>query len=39
MAKVSKVTAFREINRLLELGLIKQNPGKGRSVSYNLIWP
>lgn len=39
MAKVSKVTAFREINRLLELGFIKQNPGKGRSVSYNLTWP
>jgi Fic family protein len=33
MAKVSKMTAFREINRLLELGIIRQNPGKGRSVS------
>lgn len=39
MAKVSKPTAFREINRLLELGIIRQNPGKGRSVSYVLIWP
>jgi len=39
MTGVSKITAFRELNRLLELGLIKQNPGKGRSVSYDLIWP
>ncbi len=39
MAKVSKPTAFRELGRLLELGLIQQNPGKGRSVSYDLIWP
>ena len=39
MVKVSKMTAFREINRLLELGIIRQNPGKGRSVSYDLIWP
>jgi Fic family protein len=39
MTKVSKPTAFREINRLLELGLLRQNPGKGRSVSYGLVWP
>ncbi len=39
MTGVSKITAFRELNRLLELGLIKQNPGKGRSVSYDLVWP
>jgi Fic family protein len=39
MAGVSKITAFREINRLLELGLIRRNPGKGRSVSYDLVWP
>jgi len=38
MTKVSKPTAFREINRLIELGLLKQNPGKGRSVSYGLAW-
>lgn len=38
MAKVSKPTAFREMNRLLILGIIRQNPGKGRSVSYDLIW-
>jgi len=39
MTGVSKITAFRELSRLLELGLIRQNPGKGRSVSYDLVWP
>jgi Fic family protein len=38
MTKVSKMTAFREINHLLEIGIIHKNPGKGRSVSYELIW-
>lgn len=37
MAKVSKPAAFGEISRLLELGIICQNPGRGRSVSYGLI--
>ncbi len=37
MAKVIKPTAFREINRLLGLGIIRRNPGKGRIVSYGLI--
>jgi len=39
MAKVSKPTAYRELTRLIELGLIRQNPGRGRSVSYDLVWP
>lgn len=39
MAKVSKVTAFRELTILLELGIIQKNPGKGRNVSYDLLWP
>jgi len=39
LANVSRATALRELNRLLELGIIKQNPGGGRSVSYDLIWP
>jgi Fic family protein len=39
LASVSRATALRELNRLLELGIIKQNPGGGRSVSYDLIWP
>ena len=37
IAKVSKPTAYRELSRLLELGMIRQNPG--RSVSYALVWP
>jgi Fic family protein len=39
LANVSRATAFRELNQLLELGIIKQNPGGGRSVSYDLMWP
>lgn len=39
MAKVSKATAFREIRELLERGFIIQNPGGGRSVSYDILWP
>ena len=39
MAKVSRATAFREISDMVEKQVLKQNPGKGRSVSYDLIWP
>ncbi|KAF0214440.1 MAG: filamentation induced by cAMP protein [Geobacteraceae bacterium] len=39
LADVSRATAFRELAQLLELGIIKQNPGKGRSTSYDLTWP
>jgi len=38
MAKVSRATAFREISDLVAKQILKQNPGKGRSVSYDLIW-
>ena len=38
MADVSRATATRELQQLLNLGLIKANPGKGRSVSYDLVW-
>ncbi|MEW6740519.1 MAG: Fic family protein [Nitrospirota bacterium] len=38
MAKVSRATATRELQYLLDIGIIKRNPGKGRSVSYDLIW-
>lgn len=38
MAKVSRATAFREISKLLEKGILRQNPAKGRSVSYDLNW-
>lgn len=39
LANVSRTTAFRELEQLLGLGIIKQNPGRGRSVSYDLKWP
>ncbi|MDD2715343.1 MAG: Fic family protein [Candidatus Wallbacteria bacterium] len=39
IAKVSRATAFREISDLLEKGILKQLPGRGRSVSYDLVWP
>lgn len=39
IAHVSRATAFREISALLDLGVIRPNPGKGRSASYALAWP
>jgi Fic family protein len=38
IAKVSKATAFREISYLVQQGLITANEGRGRSVSYDLVW-
>ena len=38
IAKTSRVTAYREITDLLEKGILKQNEGKGRSVSYDINW-
>jgi Fic family protein len=38
LAKVSRATAFREIDHLMKLGIIMQNPGRGRSASYELNW-
>lgn len=38
LAKVSRATAFREISDLLEKGILRQNPAKGRSASYDLNW-
>ena len=38
LAKVSRATAFREISELLAKGILRQNPAKGRSVSYDLNW-
>lgn len=38
MAKVSRATAFREISDLVAKHILIQNPGGGRSVSYDLIW-
>ena len=39
MTKTSKATGYREITDLLKKKVLIQNPGKGRSVSYDLAWP
>lgn len=39
LAKTSRATAFREISNMLENKILRQLPGKGRSVHYDLIWP
>lgn len=38
IARTSRATAFREIDDLVEKGLLVQNPTKGRSTSYDLNW-
>jgi len=38
IAKVSRATAFREISDLLTKGILHENPFKGRSTSYDLVW-
>jgi Fic family protein len=38
LARVSRATAFRELEQLLELGILMKNPAKGRSTSYDLNW-
>ena len=39
MTKASRATSYREISDLLNKKILVQNPGKGRSVSYDLAWP
>lgn len=39
LAKVSRATAYREISDLVEKKILQQSETKGRSVSYDLIWP
>ncbi len=39
IAKVSRATAFREIADMLDKQVLRQLPGKGRSVRYDLAWP
>ena len=39
IAKTSRATAFREIADMLSKKLLRQLPGKGRSVHYDLLWP
>ncbi len=38
IAKVSRATAFREIDDLVGKGLLKHLSGKGRSVRYDVAW-
>ena len=38
MTKTSRATAYREITDLVTKGMLRQNTGKGRSVSYDLAW-
>lgn len=39
LAKVSRATAFREITDLIDKKILRQLPGQGRSVHYDLVWP
>jgi Fic family protein len=39
LTRASQTTAKRDIADLLDKGIIEQNPGGGRSVSYELVWP
>ncbi len=38
LARVSRATAFREMDLLVKLGILKENSGRGRSTSYDLNW-
>jgi Fic family protein len=38
MAKVSRTTGFREISDLVKKHILLQNEGRGRSVSYDIMW-
>ena len=37
MAKCSTDTALRDIQQLVEKGILVKNPGGGRSTSYRLV--
>ena len=39
MNKVSRATAFREISDMAAKKVLQQQEGRGRSVSYDLVWP
>ncbi|MBU3934307.1 MAG: Fic family protein [Candidatus Omnitrophica bacterium] len=38
MAKVSKATAYREISDLTNKKILEKTRGKGRNISYELVW-
>jgi Fic family protein len=37
LTKTSMPTALRDINDLIDKGVLKPNPGGGRSASYDLV--
>ncbi len=39
ITKCSQDTAYRDILKLIELGILKKNPKGGRSTNYSLIFP
>jgi len=39
ITRTSRATAFREISDMLGKKILRQLPGKGRSVHYDLVWP
>ena len=39
MTRVSRESAKRDIADLVVKGILVRNPGRGRSVSYRLVWP
>jgi Fic family protein len=39
LAKTTRETAKRDLADLLEKGVIRKEPGGGRSVNYSLVWP
>lgn len=39
ITKASRATCYREIADLLDKNILSRNPGQGRSVSYDLVWP
>lgn len=38
MGHVSKATAQRELADLVQKGILRLNPSRGRSTSYDLCW-
>ena len=39
IARTSRETAKRDLTDLVKKGILRRNPGGGRSTSYSLVWP
>lgn len=39
LTRISRETAKRDMADLVDKGILRRNPGGGRSVSYDLVWP